>query len=213
MDDLLTIPEVAARLRVRPKTVWAWVKTGRLPGVRVGRLWRVRTSDLEAWLERLDRVEAVPAEPGPPYDWGPGGPPPTRRVRYASGRGWVVEDEPVRALRIGDVTVVRSGRGREGRRPAVVVGLPEAVGRPRFPVVLVAPMTTAFGPWVEAGGPLYTVLEPGEGGLPRRSVVLLDRLRAVDGSRVEGLLGTLSEDRVEAVRQALVRMLGFGGEP
>jgi excisionase family DNA binding protein len=44
-------PEGAAEaLMVSPKTIREWLRTGKLGGVKVGRLWRVRESDLEAFL-------------------------------------------------------------------------------------------------------------------------------------------------------------------
>lgn len=79
---------------------------------------------------------------------------------------------------------------QEGRRPALVIGLPERLGPPRFPTVIVAPLTTAWRPWVERAPRLYPVLEIGETNLPRRSVVLMDQCRAVDVARIDGWLGT-----------------------
>jgi excisionase family DNA binding protein len=51
MIEKLYTPERAAEaLMVSPKTVREWLRTGKLGGVKVGRLWRVRESDLEAFL-------------------------------------------------------------------------------------------------------------------------------------------------------------------
>lgn len=50
MTELLTPSQVAETLQVHPKTVGLMLASGRLPGVRVGRLWRVLPADLEAWL-------------------------------------------------------------------------------------------------------------------------------------------------------------------
>jgi excisionase family DNA binding protein len=41
----------AARLRISRLTVGDWLRSGKLIGVKVGRLWRIRESDLEAFLE------------------------------------------------------------------------------------------------------------------------------------------------------------------
>jgi excisionase family DNA binding protein len=51
-DDhaLLTPEEAAARLRVAPQTVYRLARAGKLPGVKVGHLWRIRRADLEAFL-------------------------------------------------------------------------------------------------------------------------------------------------------------------
>jgi excisionase family DNA binding protein len=43
---LYTPAEVAALLKVTPRTVRAWIRAGRLPARRYGRLYRVRAEDL-----------------------------------------------------------------------------------------------------------------------------------------------------------------------
>jgi excisionase family DNA binding protein len=47
---LLTPEEVAARLKVKPRTVQEWLRSGRLAGLKLGKLWRIREYDLEAFL-------------------------------------------------------------------------------------------------------------------------------------------------------------------
>jgi excisionase family DNA binding protein len=49
--QLLTPEEVAERLRVSRPTVYAWLKMGRLQGLRAGKVWRIRPADLEAFLQ------------------------------------------------------------------------------------------------------------------------------------------------------------------
>ena len=45
-------PEGAAEaLLVSPKTIRDWLRTGKLKGIKIGRLWRVRESDLEEFLK------------------------------------------------------------------------------------------------------------------------------------------------------------------
>jgi len=51
VDELLDIAQVAAYLGVSERTVYDRVRAGTLPATRVGRLWRVRAADLEAWLD------------------------------------------------------------------------------------------------------------------------------------------------------------------
>lgn len=50
-DKLLTAEEVATRLNIRSETVRGWIRRGRLRGIRVGRLWRIRESALEEFLQ------------------------------------------------------------------------------------------------------------------------------------------------------------------
>jgi excisionase family DNA binding protein len=47
----LTTEEVVAYLRVNAHTVYRLIQSGDLPGVRVGRQWRFRRQDIEAWLD------------------------------------------------------------------------------------------------------------------------------------------------------------------
>ena len=48
------------------------------------------------------------------------------------------------------------GREQEGPRPGVVVGLPTNAGRPRYPVLILAPVTTSKGQeWQAAAPDLY----------------------------------------------------------
>lgn len=51
MDDLLDLKEVAAILKIGRAAVQIWAKQGRIPAVKVGKSYRVRRRDLEAWFE------------------------------------------------------------------------------------------------------------------------------------------------------------------
>ncbi len=50
-ESYLTAEEVSAWLRVGRETVYRMARAGRMPPVRVGRLWRFRKSDINAWLQ------------------------------------------------------------------------------------------------------------------------------------------------------------------
>jgi excisionase family DNA binding protein len=51
MDDrLLTANEVADQLRVSTMTIYRLIRRGELPAVRVGRNYRVRADELDAYL-------------------------------------------------------------------------------------------------------------------------------------------------------------------
>ena len=50
-EKLLTTETVAKVLLVKPDTLRGWLRIGKIKGVKVGnRLWRVRESELEAFL-------------------------------------------------------------------------------------------------------------------------------------------------------------------
>lgn len=49
-EEVLTVLEAAHRLKVMPKTVRSWLRDGKLPGVKIGRQWRVAASTLNALI-------------------------------------------------------------------------------------------------------------------------------------------------------------------
>src|ERR1700758_496423 len=66
MDDtFLTTDEVLAYLQVNLRTVYRLIKAGKIPAVRVGRQWRFRKRDIDAWLDsqgqRAGRGAAPPS--------------------------------------------------------------------------------------------------------------------------------------------------------
>lgn len=52
---LLTAVEVAERLRVTKFWVYAEVRAGRLPHVRLGRYVRFRAGAIDSWIEEIER--------------------------------------------------------------------------------------------------------------------------------------------------------------
>jgi excisionase family DNA binding protein len=47
--------QVAAILQVSPKTIKDWLRAGKLPGCKIGRLWRVKAADLEGFIQASRR--------------------------------------------------------------------------------------------------------------------------------------------------------------
>jgi excisionase family DNA binding protein len=61
-EGFLTTDEVLEYLQVNLRTVYRLIKAGKIPAVRVGRQWRFRKRDIDAWLEsqRPRNVRATP---------------------------------------------------------------------------------------------------------------------------------------------------------
>jgi len=83
-ETFLTTEEVLEYLQVNLRTVYRLIKAGKIPAVRVGRQWRFRKRDIDAWLDsQRPRGASRPAPAAP--------------VRPASGtarpRVLVVDDE------------------------------------------------------------------------------------------------------------------------
>ena len=63
-EGFLTTEEVLEYLQVNLRTVYRLIKAGKIPAVRVGRQWRFRKRDIDAWLES-QRPRNVRPTPSP----------------------------------------------------------------------------------------------------------------------------------------------------
>ncbi|MEO7157904.1 MAG: response regulator, partial [Vicinamibacterales bacterium] len=83
-EIFLTTEEVLEYLQVNLRTVYRLIKAGKIPAVRVGRQWRFRKRDIDAWLDTQrpgqDRVPAAATSDRP-------------QTRDARSRVLVVDDE------------------------------------------------------------------------------------------------------------------------
>jgi excisionase family DNA binding protein len=52
-EQLLTVPDAAREASVGRTTIYKEIGSGNLVAVKVGRLTRIRRSDLEDWIRRL----------------------------------------------------------------------------------------------------------------------------------------------------------------
>ena len=52
-EPLLDSDEAAQLLKIHPKTLQRMARLGEIPGVQIGRLWRFRRSELNAWVEKI----------------------------------------------------------------------------------------------------------------------------------------------------------------
>ena len=82
-EVFLTTEEVLEYLQVNLRTVYRLIKAGKIPAVRVGRQWRFRKRDIDAWLDsqRSRSGEAVPGAS-------------SAAAREGRHRVLVVDDEP-----------------------------------------------------------------------------------------------------------------------
>ena len=85
-ETFLTTEEVLEYLQVNLRTVYRLIKAGKIPAVRVGRQWRFRKRDIDAWLDSQRPRGGARAAPRRP-----------RRAAPATGnarpRVLVVDDE------------------------------------------------------------------------------------------------------------------------
>lgn len=63
--DILTTEEVCEILRVKPLTVYEYIKSGRLPAIRIGKRYRIEKSKLIEFLEAASTGGEQKAAPRP----------------------------------------------------------------------------------------------------------------------------------------------------
>ena len=65
-EEILTLKDVAAYLKIGERTVYRLVQDGRLPGFKVGGAWRFHRAHLDRWIatqtERAPGREPQPTE-------------------------------------------------------------------------------------------------------------------------------------------------------
>jgi excisionase family DNA binding protein len=59
-EPLLNSNEAADLLGIHPKTLQRMARQGEVVGIRIGRLWRFRASELNEWLQRISGVNVQP---------------------------------------------------------------------------------------------------------------------------------------------------------
>jgi PTS system nitrogen regulatory IIA component len=58
-ERLMSVQETAEYLNVNISTVYMWSQKGQMPAMKIGKMWRYRRSEIDAWLNsrRTPRVE------------------------------------------------------------------------------------------------------------------------------------------------------------
>jgi len=50
-NQLMTIEEVADYLRVKKRTIYEWLKKGKIPAIKTVGQWRFKREKIDAWLD------------------------------------------------------------------------------------------------------------------------------------------------------------------
>ena len=60
-EEIMTLEEVAAYLKVKPQTIYTWAQEKRIPAAKLGKEWRFKRSIIDAWFnqhidEKFDHI-------------------------------------------------------------------------------------------------------------------------------------------------------------
>ncbi|MCL5034126.1 MAG: helix-turn-helix domain-containing protein [Bacteroidetes bacterium] len=70
-DEIMTLEEVAAYLKLKPQTIYTWAQEKRIPAAKLGKEWRFKRSVIDAWFnqhfdEKFDQIVKKTANNGNP---------------------------------------------------------------------------------------------------------------------------------------------------
>jgi excisionase family DNA binding protein len=51
-DEIMTLEEVAAYLKVKPQTIYTWAQEKKIPAAKLGKEWRFKRSIVDAWFDQ-----------------------------------------------------------------------------------------------------------------------------------------------------------------
>jgi excisionase family DNA binding protein len=63
-QELLSADDVAQYLKLEPVTIYRWCRDGRLPCMKLGKVWRIRHSALDAFLRQAEQPRTLVAHLG-----------------------------------------------------------------------------------------------------------------------------------------------------
>jgi excisionase family DNA binding protein len=60
-NDIMTLEEVAAYLKLKPQTIYTWAQEKKIPAAKLGKEWRFKKSIIDEWIlmhmdEKFDRL-------------------------------------------------------------------------------------------------------------------------------------------------------------
>ena len=54
-NDIMTLEEVAAYLRLKPQTIYTWAQDKKIPAAKLGKEWRFKKSIVDEWfIQHID---------------------------------------------------------------------------------------------------------------------------------------------------------------
>lgn len=68
-NEIMTLEEVAAYLKVKPQTIYTWAQEKKIPAAKLGKEWRFKRSIIDEWFnqhidEKFNHIVNKVTEPG-----------------------------------------------------------------------------------------------------------------------------------------------------
>jgi len=65
----LSVEGIADHLGVSKETIYRWLERGRIPAHRIGRLWKFKPSEVDAWMVNGGAAEIEGPKDGSNMEW------------------------------------------------------------------------------------------------------------------------------------------------
>lgn len=101
------------------------------------------------------------------------------------------------------------GHEQHGKRPAVVVGVPDLIAQPKDEGLILVPFSSKVARYRHLSRELYPIFPEECGGLTVESVALCPQVRFLGRERLLGVLGQFTSEEFSPVYQAVRRMMGL----
>lgn len=62
MEQMLTIKDICDKFKVTQRTVYRWMESGGLVGIKAGRVWRFQPEDVQRFIDGLPRSGPKPKD-------------------------------------------------------------------------------------------------------------------------------------------------------
>jgi excisionase family DNA binding protein len=69
VEEIMTLEEVAAYLKVKPQTIYSWAQEKKIPAAKLGKEWRFKRSIIDEWFnqhfdEKFNHIVSKVADTG-----------------------------------------------------------------------------------------------------------------------------------------------------
>jgi len=54
-DDVMTIDELAAYLKLSKSSLYQFARAGKVPGIKIGQQWRFRKTVIDRWMDEREK--------------------------------------------------------------------------------------------------------------------------------------------------------------
>lgn len=55
-EEIMTVKELSSYLKINEKTIYKLAKLGKLPGIKIGGMWRFKKETVDNWINNAGKI-------------------------------------------------------------------------------------------------------------------------------------------------------------